>query len=230
MRTEFSGTGENTSDLYVKANLDIFFPKPCEGYLRVNQVKLWDKMETIVEDNSETTSSNDVYDYYGELERQTDSDFGSDDEEGGGDSTGFNEHPKSKDLELDLKKNLLRFAFHDGLISEICPSTTEPTWVLNFKKGILSTLQNTMMRFDVDFNTTETDVSGTCNVHYTLQATDNVFVTIRKEKDMKSCRNRYSTHSILQTTAYNFRDDKTIWPILDSESHCNVSKSGRALM
>lgn len=222
MRTEFSGTGENTSDLFVKANLDIFFPKPCEGYLRINDVRLWDKLdETIEDENSETTSNNDVYDYYGELEKQSDSDF--DDQE----KMSTSEHPKSKDLELDLKQNLLRFAFHDGLISEICPTATESTWVLNFKKGILSTLQNTMMRFDVDFNTTETDVSGICNVHYTLQTADNVFVTIRKEKDTKSCRNRYSTHSILQSTAYNFRDDKTIWPILDSQSYCNVSRIGK---
>ncbi|XP_046812149.1 apolipophorins [Lucilia cuprina] len=224
LRTEFSGTGENTSDLYLKANIDVFFPKPCEGYLRINDVRLFDKIEHLEQETSDTnsnTASNDVYDYYGELERNSDTDFGSSDENSESPTT--NEHPKSRDLENDLKKNLLRFAFHDGLISEICPTLEEPTWVLNFKKGILSAFQNTMMRFDVDFNTTETDVSGICNVQYTLQTTDNVFVTIRKDKDVKSCRNRYSTHSVLQTTPYNFRDDKTIWPILDSQSYCNFT-------
>lgn len=222
LTTEFSGTGENTSDLYLKANIDILFPKACEGYLRINEVRLWDKIEHTYEKTSDFISgNNDVYDYYGDLERESDVDFTSKENDAGSDD----EHPKSKDLEFDLKKNLLRFAFHDGLISEVCPSLEEPTWVLNFKKGILSTFQNTMMRFDVDFATTETDVSGICNVHYTLEATDNVFVTIRKEKDVSSCRNHYFTHSVLQTTPYNFREDKTIWPILDSQSYCNVSES-----
>lgn len=223
LRTEFSGTGENTSDLYLKASIDLLFPKSCEGYLRINSVKLWDKIEEVDREVSATSSiTNDVYDYYGDLEREAEADFASNENEAS-DSPPSSEHPKSKDMERDLKNNLLRFAFHDGLISEVCPTLEEPTWVLNFKKGILSAFQNTMMRFDIDFNTTETDVSGTCSVYYTLQSTDNVFVTIRKTKDVKSCRNRYSTHSILQTTPYNFRDDKTIWPILDSQSYCNVS-------
>jgi hypothetical protein len=43
-----------------------------------------------------------------------------------------------------------RFSFTDGHIPEICPHVNETTWVLNFKRGILSALQNTMKRFDVD--------------------------------------------------------------------------------
>ncbi|XP_037927466.1 apolipophorins [Teleopsis dalmanni] len=211
LRTEFSGTGENSSDLFLLTNLDLFFPKQCEGFLRINDVKLWNKEST---DDNKSSSSSEDFDYYGEFnEASAENESGKIGEI----------HPKSKELAADIKKNILRFAFHDGLISEVCPNENEPAWVLNFKKGILSAFQNTMMRFDVDFNTTETDVSGTCNVQYSLESTDDVFVKIRKVKNIANCRNRYSTHSILQTTPYTFREDKTIWPILSSESYCNMT-------
>jgi hypothetical protein len=45
---------------------------------------------------------------------------------------------------------ICRFSFSDGLIPEVCPHGNETSWVLNFKRGILSALQNTMKRFDVD--------------------------------------------------------------------------------
>lgn len=129
-------------------------------------------------------------------------------------------------MQQDLTKNVLRFDFHDGLINEVCPEASESAWVLNFKKGILSALQNTMMRFDVDFNTTETDVSGTCGVQYTLASTNNAFVTIRKEKDIRSCHSRFSTHSFLQTVPYAFSGgDNSVFPILDSQSHCDVCQA-----
>ncbi|XP_034669576.1 uncharacterized protein LOC117902369 [Drosophila subobscura] len=219
LRTEFAGSGDNSSDLVLKANLDIFFPKPCEGYLRINDAKLYDRLEDV---DSEPEKPKEVtYDYYDSLnsaesvdESQPSGDFD-------------NLHPQSTSLAVDLSKNLLRFAFHDGLIGEVCPLELETPWVLNIKKGILSAFQNTMMRFDVDFNTTETDVSGECLVQYALEATDSVYVTIRKTKDIASCRQRYATHSVLQTTPYTFRDDKTIWPILNSQSYCNLTVDQR---
>ncbi|KAH8395625.1 hypothetical protein KR222_003717 [Zaprionus bogoriensis] len=211
LRTEFSGSGDNSSDLFLKAELEIFFPKPCEGYLRINNAKLYDTIKASG-DNTEATSEKprDVYDYYDTLSAETVEDFD-------------DFHPKSNDLNVDLSKNLLRFAFHDGLIGEVCPTEQEKPWVLNFKKGILSSFQNTMMRFDVDYNTTETDVSGDCQVQYSLESTNSVYVTIRKTKDITTCRRRYSTQSVLQTTPYIFRDDKTIWPILNSQSYCNLT-------
>jgi len=215
VRTEFAGSGDNSSDLLLKSNLEIFFPKPCEGYLRINDARLYDKLDGLDESSNGGESSAEKpkeYDYYDNL--------GNDESE----TEGFeNMHPKSMSLNGDLTQNLLRFAFHDGLISEVCPQEQETPWVLNIKKGILSAFQNTMMRFDVDSNTTETDVSGQCQVQYALEDTDSVYVKIRKTKDINSCRQRYATHSVLQTTPYTFRDDKTIWPILKSQSHCNVS-------
>ncbi|XP_017025668.1 uncharacterized protein Apoltp [Drosophila kikkawai] len=214
--TEFAGSGDNSSDLMLKASLEIFFPKPCEGYLRITDAKLYDKVDDAAFSGNESdsvTETSDVYDYY---------DNGGGSEEVSNDNF-KNLHPKSMGLQQDLSKNLLRFSYHDGLISEICPQEQETPWVLNIKKGILSAFQNTMMRFDVDSNTTETDVSGQCQVQYFLEDTDSVFVKIRKTKDIASCRQRYATHSVLQTTPYTFRDDKTIWPILKSESYCNLT-------
>jgi hypothetical protein len=56
---------------------------------------------------------------------------------------------------------ICRFSFGDGLISEICPSGNETSWVLNFKRGILSAFQNTMKRFDVDHWSTDVRYSYT---------------------------------------------------------------------
>ncbi|TDG46759.1 hypothetical protein AWZ03_006806 [Drosophila navojoa] len=218
VRTEFAGSGDNSSDLYLKANLEIFFPKGCEGYLRINSVSLYDSQPEATNESTATEEkpARDVYDYYDTLSSESASD-----EHGSSDFEHM--HPKSGELSIDLTKNLLRFAFHDGYISEVCPTEQELPWVLNFKKGILSSFQNTMMRFDVDYNTTETDISGECDVQYSLESTDDVFVTIRKTKDISSCRRRYATQSVLQTTPYTFRDDKTIWPILNSVSYCNLT-------
>lgn len=62
-----------------------------------------------------------------------------------------------------------------------------------------------MKRFDIDFNTTETDVSGTCDVVYTLDGGSGTSLLIIKTKNIISCTNRYKTNSVLQTTPYEFR-------------------------
>lgn len=116
-----------------------------------------------------------------------------------------------------------RFSFQDGVIAEVCPGEYEPAWVLNFKKGILSAMQNSMLRFDMDYNTTETDVSGTCQVDYVLTETKDTSIWITKTKNIPSCKYRYKTESILQTTPYEFRQNYAAWPLLQSESSCNVS-------
>lgn len=224
LRTEFSGSGENTSDVYLKAAVNLVFPKSCEGILSLNNVKLFEK-NIIPENETSTAKKTDdtTYDYYGYVAPKDYDDPDATPSNSVDESDISNLHSKSGDMAIDLQKFDLRFSFHDGLISEVCPNPGEPSWVLNIKKGILSTIQNTMMRFDVDLNTTETDVSGECNVAYSLEGTNGVFVSIRKTKDIVSCRKRYSTHSILQTTPYTFREDKAIWPILNSKSYCNVS-------
>ena len=36
---------------------------------------------------------------------------------------------------------MLRFAFNDGIVTDVCPSLEEKTWALNFKRGFLSAIQ-----------------------------------------------------------------------------------------
>lgn len=45
-----------------------------------------------------------------------------------------------------------RFALQNGIITEICPQEQEEDWTLNFKRGVLSLFQNSMSRFDIDFD------------------------------------------------------------------------------
>ena len=40
-----------------------------------------------------------------------------------------------------LMQNPLHFSYQDGVIPTICASNSDPTWVLNIKRGILSSLQ-----------------------------------------------------------------------------------------
>lgn len=115
-----------------------------------------------------------------------------------------------------------RFAFQDGVIGELCPNETETNWVINFKRGILSSLQNSMQRLDIDHKTKETDISGTCDVNYVVNGASETSLIIQKHKDISTCQNRYKTNSILQTTPYDFRKHYTAWPVLQSTSYCNV--------
>lgn len=173
--SEFAGSGDNVSQIHATGFVDIIFPRPCEGILRLDAIELRRRAASNTLDLlSFITKDEDI-------------------------------HPRSKEFKNDLEEHELRFAYQDGLISEVCPDEKESTWTLNFKKGILSTFQNTMTRFDIDHHTTETDISGTCDIDYQLLGTDDTKLKIQKVKNVESCRYRYKTESILQTTAYDFR-------------------------
>jgi hypothetical protein len=215
VKTEFVGSGQNSSELHVIAGIEVSFPSLCGGILRINTVELRERALPVI-------------DYYDEDKEEQEE---------------IELHPRNEELGEELRKNSLRFSFHDGHIDEVCPEDIEPAWALNLKKGILSTMQNTMRRFDVDYNTTETDVSGTCDVSYMLMGTTGTSLLIQKHKDISSCTSRYKTNSILQTTPYNFRQVRNFaqskmqkckyvyfqnyaaWPVLTSNSFCNVSQT-----
>ena len=44
---------------------------------------------------------------------------------------------------------------NDGAVNSICPDSAEQLQVLNFKRGILSLLQNSMPRYDLTHQTRE---------------------------------------------------------------------------
>nr|XP_034825791.1 apolipophorins [Maniola hyperantus] len=117
----------------------------------------------------------------------------------------------------------LRFSFHNGIISEICPEESEEDWVLNYKRAILSLFQNSMKRFDINFNGVEQDIHGTCNVDYTVRGQENTSLLLVKTRDLSQCTDRYKYMSILQTVRYDFQSKFQTWPVLKSESKCVIS-------
>ena len=58
---------------------------------------------------------------------------------------------------LDLSGD--RYGFHDGIVDSICPENGDPTWSVNVKRGIISALQNSMDRIDLDYNDVEVNIA-----------------------------------------------------------------------
>lgn len=115
------------------------------------------------------------------------------------------EHPGSADFAGVLSNSPLRFSFHDGHIEELCPQEDDPNWSLNFKRGILSMMHNTMKRFDLDYKTEEEiDVRGNCPTNYTILGAKDTSLLIQKTKDLTMCRGNARLHSIIQSTPFSF--------------------------
>lgn len=104
-----------------------------------------------------------------------------------------------------IREHSLRFAFNDGFIYEICPTVEEKNWVLNFKRGLLSMLHNTMKRFDLDHTGIEDDVTGRCYTEYKVLGPNGTSLIIEKRKDLSSCAYHSKLHSMVQSSSYNFR-------------------------
>jgi len=60
----------------------------------------------------------------------------------------------------------MSFVFVDGRIDSVCPRSDDETWAVNIRRGILSTLQNTMTSLKGVVTGRETDVAGNCPVIY----------------------------------------------------------------
>ncbi|KAJ8914493.1 hypothetical protein NQ315_002765 [Exocentrus adspersus] len=132
-------------------------------------------------------------------------------------------HPNSQQFADAVTENSLRFSFKDGLIAELCPSVDEPVWVLNFKRGILSLLHNSMKRFDLDHSGEEEDVQGKCFTEYKVLGANGTGLLVSKYKNLNLCQRRSKLHSILQTTTTgNFNRNKKNDNILKSSSHCHL--------
>jgi len=66
----------------------------------------------------------------------------------------------------------MSFVFVDGRIDSVCPRADDETWAVNIRRGILSTLQNTMTSFKGVFTGRETDIAGNCPVIYEVTASN----------------------------------------------------------
>lgn len=125
-------------------------------------------------------------------------------------------------------QNALPFTFQDGQVPHICPAPEDPVWSVNIKRGILSTIQNLMPRFDLDYESLrevvtpkllfddcvigcrynvvsfQTDVSGTCRVNYAFLGAVQNAINVLKTRDLASCSNRYGKFHFLTGTPYHF--------------------------
>jgi hypothetical protein len=195
----FAGTDNNDpqSQVFISGIAEITFPTKCQGELRLSGIRLKYKNITILDSYIHSSEDGDVV--YEDEETTTFSmNFDKNEQE---DAL----HPRSNQFAEDLQKFDFHFDFHDGRVQEICPKSDESVWVTNFKRGIVSSFQNTMSRFDLDHKTTESDISGKCEVLYQFIGSDKTSIRIQKTKDLSSCQNRNKFKSIIQTTPYEFR-------------------------
>lgn len=179
VRTLFNGTSKNESTLFIHAEAEIDFVSECDGLLTLIDVRL-------SENDSPKSADDTDYAYVDEDESQPN-------------------HKNNAAFAEALQEYSLRFAFQDGVISEVCPDSAEKSWVLNFKKGLLSMLHNTMRRFDLDHRGVEHDVHGRCDATYKVLEPNGTSLVIEKTRDLTSCESRSKLHSVVQSTSYNFR-------------------------
>lgn len=117
-----------------------------------------------------------------------------------------------------VTKSPLRFSFQDGQVESICGEASEPAWVLNFKRGVLSTFQNSMAH-QGDEDIKETDISGVCMTHYNATVEGSV-VTIDKVKDLATCTQRPDL-TFIPSTGYISDSPVQSLPIFKSSSKCH---------
>lgn len=119
-----------------------------------------------------------------------------------------------------LEKNVLHFSFQDGQIESLCPNENEESWILNIKKGILSSFQNSMDNLDATQRVIETDVTGRCSVEYqSLGRNWRNIVTVKKTKDLMSCTEHYRAETALQANPYSDQPTKSL-PLVEGQQTC----------
>nr|XP_003701542.2 PREDICTED: uncharacterized protein LOC100880818 isoform X1 [Megachile rotundata] len=131
------------------------------------------------------------------------------------------------EFKTHLERFALRFAFDDGRVDELCPDKRDPIWALNLKRGVLSMLQNTMQRFDMDHRTDELDVNGICETTYRLREAKRTSLVLRKSKHLSNCVHGSKHFSVVRSNAYTSPRSRTArsrhHPLLDSRSDCELT-------
>ncbi|XP_076760898.1 apolipoprotein lipid transfer particle [Xylocopa sonorina] len=129
-------------------------------------------------------------------------------------------------FKANLERFALRFSFDDGRVDELCPNKRDPVWALNLKRGVLSMLQNTMHRFDVDRRTNELDVNGVCETNYRLHEAKRTSLVLKKTKNLSDCLHGSKHFSIIRSNYYasprsGIRGPRQ--PLLESRSDCELT-------
>ncbi|EFN78662.1 Apolipophorins [Harpegnathos saltator] len=128
------------------------------------------------------------------------------------------------EFKASLERYVLRFSFDDGVIHELCPDRREPVWALNLKRGVLSMLQNSMKRFDVDHKLEETDVYGICDTKYHLYEALRTSLIVKKSKNLADCQFGPRYFSIVQSNPYRSpRRQQGQNGLLKSHSECDIT-------
>jgi hypothetical protein len=122
-----------------------------------------------------------------------------------------------------LQDKPMTFSLVDGRVESVCTQTDEEPWAANIKRGIISSLQNTMSSLQGVTNTRETDVSGDCPVKYQVTSTSgwSHVVRVKKTKDLLSCSDRQSTQTIFQGIPYKADSDVQSSPLMKSTYSCD---------
>ncbi|XP_063615204.1 uncharacterized protein LOC134788259, partial [Penaeus indicus] len=118
-----------------------------------------------------------------------------------------------------VTKSPLRFSFQDGRIEDVCSEVSEPVWVLNFKRGLLSTFQNSMTHYGRQ-DIKETDISGVCSTHFNSTVEGNT-VVINKVTDLASCTQRPDHTAFIPSTGYITDSPVQSLPIFSSTNECH---------
>ncbi|XP_043197116.1 uncharacterized protein LOC122367779 [Amphibalanus amphitrite] len=121
----------------------------------------------------------------------------------------------------ELERRPLHFSYQNGAIRHLCSDPAEPVWVVNFKRGVLSTL----VTVDSMTGTEETvrqeeDVSGRCSARYSVSEHGESLL-ITKRKDLLTCSGRGHLVSSLQSTPYSSGADVQSLPLLKSTLQCD---------
>lgn len=122
-----------------------------------------------------------------------------------------------------LQDKPMSFAFVDGRVESVCPRSDDEPWAANIKRGIISSLQNTMTSLKGVSNTRETDISGDCPVKYEVTSSSgwSHVLRVKKTKDLLSCSNRHAAESIFQGMPYSTTSDIQSTPLMKSTYSCD---------
>merc|ERR1711971_1125759 len=99
---------------------------------------------------------------------------------------------------------------------------------MNFKKGILSSFQNSMDDLSKAQNLTERDIAGECHTEYKVVSDGYYTTDIKKSKDVHSCTGRDHFKTMLQMTPYKVPSDLQSAPIMKTSQECaqEIEKGG----
>ncbi|XP_037094876.1 LOW QUALITY PROTEIN: uncharacterized protein LOC119114923 [Pollicipes pollicipes] len=129
----------------------------------------------------------------------------------------------------ELERRPLSFSYQHGRIEDVCSDPNEPVWVLNFKRGLMSTMVNSLRSMEAgETRSQETDVTGVCTTDYLVEEHGSGYL-VTKTKDLLSCTGRGHLISSLQTTPYTTYSKVQSLPLVKSSLRCQQRVSTERL-